>query len=202
MSCPCVKTRPCDLSALTRGAKRLPELLTLQFFQAYGLPIIRVRPFNHTGPRQDPRFVCSGLARQIAEIELQLRSPTITAGNLEARRDFSDVRDVVRGYYMLLENGRPGEVYQLCSGHHCSIMEILQILIALASKPVAMESNESLIRPHDSPILWGDHSKARKEVGWEPEHKLETTLANLKNYWGCALRAAGKAISTADRSGG
>ena len=176
------------------GSKAAGELLVFQFFQGYGLPIIRVRPFNHTGPRQDPRFVCSGLARQIAEIDLQLRPPVVTAGNIEARRDFSDVRDVVRGYHMLLESGRPGEVYQLCSGHQCSIRTILKILITLASKPVSVESEESLIRSHDSPILWGDYSKARKEVGWEPQYKLETTLTDLKSYWEYALRSLAQTV--------
>ncbi|MGH9375023.1 MAG: GDP-mannose 4,6-dehydratase [Terriglobia bacterium] len=170
------------------GSKAAAEMLAIQFFQGYGLPIIRVRPFNHTGPRQDPQFVCSGLARQVAEIDLQMRPPVATAGNLEARRDFSDVRDIVRGYHMLLEGGAPGEVYQLCSGYHCSIRTILENLIALSSRPVSVKSDESLMRSRDSLIVYGDYSKARKEVGWEPQYKLETTLADLKAYWEHALR--------------
>ncbi len=170
------------------GSKAAAEMLAIQFFYGYGLPIVRARPFNHTGPRQDPRFVCSGLARQIAEIELELRPPIVTAGNLEVRRDFSDVRDIVRGYDALLERGTPGEVYQLCSGHHYSIGTVLDKLIALSSRPVSVRSDESLKRSRDSRIVYGDYSKARKETGWEPERRLDTTLADLKAYWQRALR--------------
>jgi len=114
------------------GSKAAAEMLALQFFQAYALPVVRVRPFNHTGPRQMSSYVCSGFARQVAEIDLRLRSPRVMVGNLNVRRDFSDVRDIVRGYYLLLENGEAGEVYQLCSGVSVSIESILYRLIALS----------------------------------------------------------------------
>lgn len=172
------------------GSKAAAEMLALQFFHGYGLPIVRARPFNHTGPRQDSRFVCSSLARQMVEVELQLRPPSVAVGNLETRRDFSDVRDVVRGYFLLLENGRPGEVYQLCSGRPSSIKTVVEHFIALSSKPVKVEIDERLIRPEKSIILWGDPSKAKNEAGWEPRYQLGTTLADLKAYWETVLRAS------------
>ncbi|MGH9432090.1 MAG: GDP-mannose 4,6-dehydratase [Terriglobia bacterium] len=174
------------------GSKAAAELLAYQFFLAYGLPVIRVRPFNHTGPRQEPGFVCSGLARQVAEIALRLRPPTVVAGNLEAQRDFSDVRDIVRGYRLLLESGRPGEVYQLCSGRLRSIREILEILTGLVSSQVNVEVDGSRIRAHDPPALWGDPCKARSEVGWNPQYQLETTLRDLKSYWESLLQGSGR----------
>ena len=103
------------------GSKAAAELVALQFFTCYGMPIVRVRPFNHTGPRQSPGFVCSDFARQVAEIERGLRPPRISVGNLDVQRDFSDVRDIVRGYHLLLEKGTAGEVYQLGSGRPVAI---------------------------------------------------------------------------------
>src|SRR5262249_24257603 len=97
------------------------ELLALQFCRSYDLPIMRARPFNHTGARQDPSFVCSSLARQLAEIEMGGRAPVVAVGNLKAARDFSDVRDIVYGYHLVMEKGEPGEVYQLCSGRPVSV---------------------------------------------------------------------------------
>ena len=164
------------------GSKAAAEMLALQFFLGYGLPVIRVRPFHHTGPRQSENFVCSSFAQQVAEAELGLRSPLVSVGNLQVARDFSDVRDVVRGYYLVLEKGQPGEVYQLCSGRAIPIDTILQTLISLASKEIRVVVDESKMRTHDAPSLWGDPSKAR-ELGWQPEYRLETTLRDLKQYW-------------------
>jgi len=165
------------------GSKAAAETLALQFFRSYGLPIVRVRPFNHTGPRQSSRFVCSNFARQVAEINLGVRPPTILAGNIHVVRDFSDVRDIVRGYSDLLERGVPGEVYQLCSSRPVSIESILQTLISFASKPVEVSTDKSLLRNHDAAEVWGDYSKARLAVGWEPRHTLTETLCALKLFW-------------------
>jgi len=165
------------------GSKAAAEILASQFFRCYGLPIVRVRPFNHTGPRQSSKFVCSKLARQVAEIDLGLCPPALVAGNTHAIRDFSDVRDIVRGYYDLLEKGTPGEVYQLCSGHPVSIEAILQTLISFASKPIQILVDKSLFRSQEAPEVRGDYSKARLAVGWEPHHELTETLRALKLYW-------------------
>jgi len=165
------------------GSKAAAEILALQFFRSYGLPIVLVRPFNHTGPRQSPRFVCSNLARQVAEIELGLRPPTVVAGNLDAARDFTDVRDIVRGYFDLLEHGAPGEVYQLCSGHSISIKSVLGVLTSFASKPIQVSVDKPSLRKHDAAEIWGDYSKAKLAVGWEPRRKLTDTLRELTDYW-------------------
>jgi GDP-4-dehydro-6-deoxy-D-mannose reductase len=169
------------------GSKAAAEILALQFFRSYGLPIVRVRPFNHTGPRQSSRFVCSNFARQVAEISLGLRPPTIVAGNTHAVRDFSDVRDIVRGYSHLLESGVSGEVYQLCSGHPVSVESILQTLISFVPKPVQVTVDKSLLRNHEAAEMWGDYSKARRAVGWEPGHELADTLRALTLYWKARL---------------
>ena len=171
------------------GSKAAAEILGSQFFRSYGLPVIRVRPFNHTGPRQASRFVCSNFALQVAEIELGLRPPTIMAGNIHVVRDFSDVRDIVRGYSDLLENGAPGEVYQLCSGHPVSIKSILQTMISFAAKPVEVTVDKSLLRNQEAVEVWGDYSKARLAVGWEPRHKLVDTLRELKLYWEAKVKS-------------
>jgi GDP-4-dehydro-6-deoxy-D-mannose reductase len=171
------------------GSKAAAELLALQFFQSYALPIVRVRPFNHTGPRQSSKFVCSKFARQVAEIELGLRPPTILAGNIHVVRDFSDVRDIVRGYRDLVEEGVPGEVYQLCSGHPVSVETILQMAISCTSKPVQILVDKSLMRDREAAEVWGDYSKARLAVGWEPRHELTDTLRALKLYWEARVKS-------------
>jgi GDP-4-dehydro-6-deoxy-D-mannose reductase len=171
------------------GSKAAAEILALQFFRSYGLPIVRVRPFNHTGPRQSSKFVCSNFARQVAEIEMGVRPPTIVAGNVHVVRDFSDVRDIVRGYSNLLESGTPGEVYQLCSGHPVSIESILQTVISFASKPVQVSVDRSLLRNHEAAEVWGDCSKTKLAIGWEPRHELTDTLRTLKLYWEARVKS-------------
>jgi GDP-4-dehydro-6-deoxy-D-mannose reductase len=170
------------------ASKAAAEFLAFQFFQSYGLPVVRVRPFNHTGPRQSPRFVCSSIAKQVAEVNRGLREPAIAVGNIHQRRDFSDVRDIVRGYHLLLEKGDPGEVYHLCSGRAVSIDEILRALVALAVKPIEVRAEASRMRAQEAVALYGDFSRARA-VGWEPQFKLETTLRDLEAYWEDALGA-------------
>jgi len=165
------------------GSKAAAEILALQFFRSYGLPIVRVRPFNHTGPRQSAKFVCSKLARQVAEINLGVRPPTIVAGNTHVTRDFSDVRDIVRGYCDLLERGEPGEVYQLSSGRAISIEAILRTLTSFACQPVEVSIDKSLVREGEAAEVWGSYSKARLAVGWEPKHALTDTLRQLELYW-------------------
>jgi GDP-4-dehydro-6-deoxy-D-mannose reductase len=170
------------------GSKAAAEMLAVQFFQAYGLPVVRVRPFNHTGPRQISSYVCSGFARQVAEIDLHLRSPQVTVGDLHVRRDFSDVRDIVRGYYLLLEKGDAGDVYQLCSGISVSIESILHRFIALSTQPIQVAVDDTRLRSEESPVICGDASKARRAVGWQPQYDFEVTLRDLKLYWEAELQ--------------
>ena len=165
------------------GSKIAAEFLAVQFGLSYGLPVIRARPFQHTGPRQSPAYVCSGLARQVAEIACGRRPPVIEVGNPQVSRDFSDVRDVVRGYAVLLERGRPGEVYQLCSGRAASVGSVIELLVARVQAPVEVRIDPSKARPGESLALWGDPAHARLETGWIPQYSLEETLRDLFCYW-------------------
>lgn len=165
------------------GSKAAGELLTCQFVRSHGIEAVCVRPFNHTGPRQSAAFVCSSLARQVAEIILGMREPVIEVGNLAVSRDFTDVRDMVRGYYLLLERGVPGEIYQLCSGHPVSIQTILDLLTDNISIPIRVVVDPARVHSHSASTVWGVADKARQAVGWEPQYSLQTTLLDLRGYW-------------------
>jgi GDP-4-dehydro-6-deoxy-D-mannose reductase len=180
---PLRETSPLRPESPYAGSKIAAEFLAIQLGLSYGLPVVRARPFNHTGPRQSPAFVCSDLARQVVEIECGLRPPVLTVGNADTSRDFSDVRDIVRGYMLLLERGRPGEAYQLCSGRATSVRAIIERLVATASVPIEVRVDTRKAHAAESKILCGDAAKARAEVGWEPRYDLETTLDDLKTYW-------------------
>ncbi len=159
------------------------DMLGYQYFMSFKLPVIRTRGFNHEGPRRGPVFVCSDFAKQIADIEKGRRPAVIRVGNLEARRDFSDVRDVVRGYWLGLEKGKPGEVYNICSGRAWTIREMLDRLLGMTQVKVTIEPEPSRMRPSDVPILLGDAGKFRKATGWEPKIPFEQTLRDLLEYW-------------------
>jgi GDP-4-dehydro-6-deoxy-D-mannose reductase len=141
------------------------------------------RPFNHLGPRQDPYFVASGFARRIADIELGRWPPEISVGNLEARRDFTDVRDTVRAYQLIVERGEPGRPYNVCSGRAIMIRELLDLLLARARVPIAVRADPSRLRPNDAPLIVGDPGRLRDELGWTPAIPLEQTLDDLVAYW-------------------
>lgn len=172
--------RPLTPYAVSKSAQ---EMLGLRFFLAENLPVFLVRSFNHTGPGQEPSYVCSSFARQVAEIEAGRKPPPIRVGNLEARRDFSDVRDVVRGYARILENGKPGDAYNLCRGKAYSIREILDRLVRLAGGRIPVEVDPSRYHAADASLVLGDNGKVRREVGWQPELELEETLQSLLDYW-------------------
>jgi GDP-4-dehydro-6-deoxy-D-mannose reductase len=165
-------------------SKVTQDLMGFQYFRSYGLPIIRARAFNHEGPRRGDVFVTSNFARQVAEIEAGRQEPTIFVGNLKARRDYTDVRDVVRGYWLLLMKGEPGEVYNLCSGRAWAIQEVLDFLLARSTRrPIAVREDPARLRPSDVPVLIGDASKIRTAVSWQPEIPFEQTLKDLLEYW-------------------
>ncbi len=180
--------RPLSPYAVSKVAQ---DVLAFQYFHSYGMPIIRTRGFNHTGPRRPSVFVCSDFARQIVEIDLGLRPARIRVGNLEARRDFTDVRDMVRGYWLALASGEPGEVYNLCAGRSWSIQEVLDQLIEIAGVEVEVESDPERLRPSDVPLLEGDASRLRKATGWEPRIPFRQTLSDLLDYWRLRLRDKG-----------
>ena len=173
--------RPLSPYAVSKVAQ---DMMGYQYFMSYGLPIIRTRAFNHEGPRRGEVFVTSNFAKQVAEIEAGMREPTMAVGDLTPRRDFSDVRDVVRGYWLLLERGEPGEVYNLCSGRSWAIQQVLEFLLEQSRvKRIAVETDPARLRPSDVMILEGDSSKIRKATGWEVEIPFERTLRDLLAYW-------------------
>src|SRR5713101_7650916 len=173
--------RPLSPYAVSKVAQ---DMMGYQYFRSYGLPIIRTRAFNHEGPRRGDVFVTSNFARQIAEVEAGRREPVISVGNLAARRDYTDVRDVVRGYWLLLQQGEPGEVYNLASGRAWAIQEILDFLLGESRvRPISVKEDPARLRPSDVPVLVGDAAKARKAVGWAPEIPFERTLRDLLGYW-------------------
>lgn len=172
--------RPLSPYAVSKVAQ---DTLAYQYFMSYGTRAIRTRAFNHTGPRRGDVFVTSNFAKQIAEIEAGSQEPVMRVGNLEARRDFTDVRDVVRAYWMSLEHCTPGEVYNIASGKAWTIQEILDMLLDLSDVDIAVEQDPARLRPSDVPLLLGDSSKFRAATGWEPEIPFETTARDLLEFW-------------------
>jgi len=159
------------------------DLLGYQYYMSYGMDIVRTRGFNHTGPRRGPVFVCSDFAKQIVDIENGRCDPVMRVGNLEARRDFTDVRDIVRAYWLALEKGKAGEVYNICSERSWAIQNVLDMLVGMSDADIRVERDPARLRPSDVPILQGDCSKFRADTGWTPEIPLEQTLADILSYW-------------------
>jgi GDP-4-dehydro-6-deoxy-D-mannose reductase len=170
-------TSPYAVSKVTQ------TLLALQYAHAHGLGVLATRTFPHTGPGRGEVFAESSFARQIAAIEAGLVPPVLHVGNLDVVRDFTDVRDVVRAYWMLLDQGEAGEVYNVCRGEGVRLRDVLQTLIRLAGVRVELVQDPARLRPSDAPILVGDPGKLRRATGWEPRLPLETTLGDLLGYW-------------------
>jgi GDP-4-dehydro-6-deoxy-D-mannose reductase len=165
------------------ASKAAAELAAMQWARAYGLDVVGARSFNHTGPGQDPSFVCPALARQVAAIEVGRQEPVLRVGNVDTVRDFSDVRDVAAGYAALLERGRTGTVYNLCSGEGTSISEVIALLRAHARVPMRVRSDPALRRASDVPRLVGTHERATRDTGWRPRIPLAETLAAVLDDW-------------------
>jgi len=163
-------------------SKLAQDFLGLQYFLSHKLKIVRVRPFNHVGPRQAPIFVVSSFAKRIAEIEGG-KEKVMKVGNLKSKRDFTDVRDMVKAYLLALEKGRLGDVYNLGSGKSYEIKDILDKMISKSSAKISIETSESLMRPSDNPELVCDFSKFNKLTGWSPEIDIDKTLEDTLEYW-------------------
>jgi GDP-4-dehydro-6-deoxy-D-mannose reductase len=172
--------RPLSPYAVSKVAQ---DYLGYQYFQSYGLKAVRTRGFNHTGPRRGQVFVTSNFCSQVAAIELGLQEPVIRVGNIEAIRDFTDVRDMVRAYWLAVTKARPGEVYNIASGQGLRIREMLDRVLALSQVEVKVEVDPARLRPSDVEILIGDSSKFRADTGWEPRIPLEQTVRDLLGYW-------------------
>jgi len=165
-------------------SKVTQDMMGYQYFKSYGLPIIRSRAFNHEGPRRGDVFVTSNFAKQVAEIEAGLREPIMYVGDLKPRRDYSDVRDIVRGYWLLLERGEPGEVYNLCSGRSWAIQQVLDFLLDQSTvKGIQVKADPARLRPSDVMVLEGDPSRMHRATGWKVEIPFEQTLSDLLDYW-------------------
>lgn len=172
--------RPLSPYAVSKVAQ---DLLGWQYFKSYGLRIVRTRGFNHTGPRRGEVFICSTFAKQIAEIEKGKRDPLIYVGNLEAKRDFTDVRDIARAYWLCLEKGEEGEVYNIGTGKAYAMKEVLDILLSLSKVNVEIEVDPLRLRPSDVPILLSDCTKFVNLTGWKPKIPFRDSLQDLLNYW-------------------
>ncbi|MBI4091861.1 MAG: GDP-mannose 4,6-dehydratase [Candidatus Levybacteria bacterium] len=159
------------------------DFLGLQYFLSYNFPIVRVRPFNHIGPRQSPSFVVAAFAKKITEIERGKMEPILKVGNLSAKRDLTDVRDTVEGYVRILEQGTPGEVYNIGSGKSYRIEDILSMLLSFSNKKIKVEVDQGLMRPVDVPELVCDNTKVRRATGWQPKIPIEQTLRETLDYW-------------------
>ncbi len=171
--------RPVSPYAVSKVAA---EFVGLQAFLGYGLHTVIVRPFNHVGPGQAPSFAVSAIARRIVVAQRD-GDPVVKVGDLSARRDFTDVRDVVRAYRMLIERGEPGQVYNVCSGHDVAISHIADTLKRLAGADVTFETDTAFTRPGDLPVLTGDPTRVRAATGWEPVLPLEQTLGDVLEHW-------------------
>lgn len=184
-------------------SKIAQDFLGLQYFQSNGVAAVRVRPFNHIGPRQRQGFVAPDFAAQIAEIEAGQRPPEVSVGNLDVARDFSDVRDIVRGYYLALTMGEPGEVYNLGSERAYPVQLLLDTLIRLSGQEVKVIQEPGRIQTNTVPVLCSDCRKLRERTGWSAEIPFEESLADVLAYWRQQVRSgAGDPTPLGLRAGG
>lgn len=181
--CPIIEDnviRPGNIYAATKSCQ---NMLGKIYSDAYNLDIMMVRAFNHIGPNQTPMFVVADFCKQVADIEKGIQEPVINVGNLSAKRDFTDVRDVVKAYAKLVAGGKRGETYNVGTGHAVAIEDILKAIIAMSDKNIEVKVDQAKLRPVDVPIIEPDISKIKKEVGWLPVIPLEQTLKETLEHW-------------------
>lgn len=181
--CPIIEdnvVRPGNIYAATKSCQ---NMLGKIYSDAYNLDIMMVRAFNHIGPNQTPMFVVADFCKQVADIEKGIQEPVINVGNLSAKRDFTDVRDVVKAYAKLVAGGKRGETYNVGTGHAVAIEDILKAIIAMSDKEIEVKVDPAKLRPVDVPIIEPDISKIKKEVGWSPVIPLEQTLKETLEHW-------------------
>ncbi len=164
-------------------SKLAMDYLGYQYWESYKLRVIRTRGFNHTGPRRGNVFAESTFAKQIAEIEKSKAEPIVYVGNLEAKRDYTDVRDMVKAYYLSVQKCDPGEVYNIASGKTIKIRDVLDLLLSMSKKKIRVMQDKSRMRPSDVEVLKGDAQKFMKKTGWKPQIPFEKTMEDLLNYW-------------------
>ena len=164
-------------------SKITQELIAQQYVKSYGMDIILVRAFNHIGPRQTPAFVVSDFAKRIAEMEKGKLDPVLMVGNLEAQRDFTDVRDIVRAYVQIMQKGTSGEIYNVGSGKSYRVREVLDILLNLSKVEIKVETDPTRLRPSDMPIIECDNTKLKNITSWSTSYDIRDTLQDVLNYW-------------------
>jgi GDP-4-dehydro-6-deoxy-D-mannose reductase len=164
-------------------SKLAQEMLSRQAWEDDGIPTLLARSFNHVGPRQDPSFVAPGIARQIALIEAGRQDPVLTLGNLEPKRDISDVRDTVRAYVAMMAKAQPGKPYNVCSGRGLAIGELVETFVTRARADVRIVQDPARFRPNDPPLLVGDHARLTGDTGWTPQIPFDRTVEDLLDYW-------------------
>jgi GDP-4-dehydro-6-deoxy-D-mannose reductase len=164
-------------------SKVTQDLLGLQYHLSHELPAIRVRPFNHAGPRQAPHFAIASFAQQIARIELGKQPPTLKVGNLEARRDFTDVRDIARAYLLAVEKGQPGEVYNIGSGRAPRLKEVLSMMLKMSRARITLEVDVSRKRAAEAEVYVCNARRFQRLTGWRPQISLERMLRDTLAYW-------------------
>jgi GDP-4-dehydro-6-deoxy-D-mannose reductase len=172
--------RPLSPYAVSKVAQ---DMLGYQYWMSWKVDSVRTRGFNHEGPRRGPVFVASDFAKQVADIEKGRKEPVLHVGNLDARRDFTDVRDMVRAYWLALEHCEPGEVYNIASGTAWRIGDMLDRLLSLSKTKITVKQDPARMRPSDVPVLLGDYSKFHAATGWKPTIPFEQTLADMLDYW-------------------
>jgi GDP-4-dehydro-6-deoxy-D-mannose reductase len=168
---------PSDAYGISKLAQEMLALRT------YWCPVLVTRSFNHAGPRQSDAFVTSGFARQIAEIEQGRTAPVLRVGNLESRRDLTDVRDTVRAYRLIAQHGTPGRPYNVCAGRAYRVADLLDLLVGMSRVRVRIEVDPARLRPSDVPVVLGNPARLEHETGWRPEISIEQTLGDLLDYW-------------------
>jgi GDP-4-dehydro-6-deoxy-D-mannose reductase len=169
------------------ASKAMAEFLSMQYRKRSESGIVTARSFNHAGPGQSPQFVLSSIAKQIAEIEAGLREPKLVLGNIHVKRDFTDVRDVVQAYSLLLQNGRVNEIYNVCSGRAWSIEDIVREFQSISGISIKIETHRGKQRPGENEVVCGDPAKIRAATEWQPKIPLKTTLQDLLAYWRGAI---------------
>ena len=172
--------RPLSPYAVSKVAM---DYLGYQYYQSYKVRVVRTRGFNHTGPRRGDTFAESNFAKQIALIEKGKQEPIVRVGNLDARRDYTDVRDMVKGYLLAVEKCEPGDVYNICTGNAVKIEDVLKMLLSQSKIKAEIKPDPERMRPSDVPVLIGDNSKFVAKTNWKPEIPFEKTMEDLLNYW-------------------
>ena len=188
---PVCETNPLRPGNIYAATKACQNMIGRIYAQAYGMNLVMVRAFNHIGPDQSPVFAAADFCRQAALIESGMQEAVIRVGNLEAKRDFTDVRDVVHAYVLLAERGQAGETYNVGSGHAVSIGDVLKLVLKQSAAEIQVEVDEKKLRPVDVPVMEADVRKVWRDVGWKAQIQLEQTIGDMMEYWRSMIGSKG-----------